>query len=226
VLGKPLLELFPEASAFLLRAVGYNARDTVYEQAAEESRRIMGQPSPGHLEYKDDADNRPISLHPMVVPELEGEAAPPAGEDLFDGDLPDLTPDEDGVARAIPLVRNKNITEASRSHKREHDRERESEERKHKQRAAKKRRQKARRATDRAAALPEDYKLNRSFIKNAPTIPETVRLATDAQETLQVSQQAFTASRSKVAGLPRLASLTKDDLVDRYNFLYVDWDGM
>jgi hypothetical protein len=87
---------------------------------------------------------------------------------------------------------------------------------------AKRKRQKA----HRAAAQPENYTLNPSFVKKAPAVPAQVHIPIDAQGTLKVSQNTFTASRSKTPGLPKLLSLTKEDLVERHDFLYVDWDGV
>jgi hypothetical protein len=212
--------------------VGYSARITVCDQAAEESRRIMGKCPQGQVKYRDDADNRPLSLHPMVVPEPSSNSDPsintfsPSTEELFDGELPDLTSDEDAPSKHLTLVKARHLTEALRLHKRAHDQQRESEERQLSQKVAKRKRQKAHRAASRAAAQPENYTLNPSFVKKAPAVPAQVHIPIDARGTLKVSQNAFTASRSKTPGLPKLLSLTKEDLVERYNFLYVDWDGV
>jgi hypothetical protein len=87
----------------------------------------MGKCPQGQVKYQDDADNRPLSLHPMVVPEPSLNLDPsintssPSTKELFDGELPDLTSDEDAPSKHLTLVKARHLMEALRLHKRAHD---------------------------------------------------------------------------------------------------------
>jgi hypothetical protein len=235
-----LLGLFPEAADFLINMANYNARKTAREQAQEQRCRILGEPSEGEHTFHDDADNRPLSLVPVVLPEgyapgllpIDEDVADEAIRNMFDGELTDITDSETDAPRsASPSTSapstfaspsTQPMTETTHTHRREHDRARPVSD---KRRAKEKERKKAQKRRRREAKGPEDYVPQKSFMKNAPLILEHVVVDLDARNVLLVSKQVFTSGRSHAQGLPDLSKMDLDACI-RMGLWYIDWNGM
>jgi hypothetical protein len=118
-----LLGLFPEAADFLINMADYNARKTAREQAQEQRRCILGEPSEGEHTFHDNADNRPLSLVPVVLPEGYAPGLLSVDEDLtdgairnmFDGELTDITDSETDTPKSAPPSTSAPSTVASPS---------------------------------------------------------------------------------------------------------------
>jgi hypothetical protein len=235
-----LLGLFPKAADFLINMANYNARKTAREQAQEQRCRILGEPSEGEHTFHDDADNHPLSLVPVVLPEgyapgllsIDEDLTDEAIRNMFDGELTDITDSKTNTPRSaspstytpstFATLSTRPMTETAHTHRRKHDWARPVSD---KRRAREKERKKAQKKRRREAKGPEDYVPQKSFMKNAPLIPEQVVVNLDACNILLVSKQGFTSGRSHTKGLPDLSKMDLDSCIGM-GLRYIDWNGM
>jgi hypothetical protein len=216
-LNAKLVDAIPEALEYLLLQ-DYDASRTAREQAENEVLRITCQPAEGEFVYRDDANNRPLSL--------PGEAPNMFDGELFDGDLPEIT-DSEGERELLEastqaLGPSRPMTKQSRQNKRARDSARPiSDSCKQKKKEKKKERRKEKRSLE----PPKDYKLQSSFAHNAPVVPELINFTVNARDLLSVSKQVFTAGRSMPERAYWASLCTKEEL-EEAGFSYIPWDGV
>jgi hypothetical protein len=235
-----LLGLFPEAANFLINMANYNARKTAHEQAQEQRCHILGEPSEGKHTFRNDADNHPLSLVPVVLPEgyapglvsIDKDLTDKAICNMFDGELTDITDSKTDAPRSaspststpstFALPSTQPMAETAHTHRREYDRARPVSD---KRQAKEKERKKAQKKRRQEVKGLEDYVPQKSFMKNTPLIPEQVVLSLDARNILLVPKQGFTSGCSHAQGLPDLSKMDLNSCIGM-GLWYIDWNGM